>query len=207
MKAICDSFCRQFVRLRSGFALLLFLCLVLGGCRGGNPKVAKVDLANGAVKGTLKSAPMGTVVVLCRAEGTSCMPLSELSDAINHRGEFAISMVPPGHYVIAYAFPNDLNQGKLNIAKDDILVYTFGSDLKVEATMKDGKWRLDKDTSSDTHLIAAGAELVLGGITNCSVKHKASGLWMEYRDGHRYESVEIEPSKVVELTLNRWAGD
>jgi len=197
--------------LSSSFALLLLLLVVSGGCRNEQPKVAKVDQANGAVRGTLRTVPEGTMVVLCRVQGTSCTPESNLSDTVNRRGEFAVSKVPPGHYIIAYAFPNDLNQGKLNIKKDDTLSFTFGRDLKVEARMQGGKWRLNEDTSSDTHLIAAGAELALGqsgvNIRNSSVKHKASSLWMEYREGHRYESIEVEANKVAELKLSRWAGD
>lgn len=209
MKTTCDSLSRRIIRFRSGFSLLLLL-FVLGGCQG-EPKVAKVDLANGAVKGTLKHVPVGTVVVLCRIQETSCVPLRELTDAISRRGEFAISMVPPGHYVIAYALPDDTSQGKPKIAEGETLAFTFGSNIHIEATLKDGKWRLGKDTSSDTHLIAAGAELGFVGlgeinVSNCSVKHKASGLWMEFRDGHRYESVDIEPNKVVDLTISRWAG-
>jgi len=194
------------------FVLILGLCLVVGGCNSDATKVAQFDQEKGAVKGTIKSVPKGTMVVLCLAEKTGCTPMPELYDIVNRKGKYVVSMVPPGHYVIAYIYPKDLIQGKPNIKQGEILNYTFGSNIKIEAKMKDGNWCLDKDTSSDTHLIAAGATLDFGSpgrlsIKNCSVKHKATGFWMEYRDGHRYESVEIQPNKVVELIITRWSSD
>jgi hypothetical protein len=212
MKTIGDASRRRDVLLVSSIACLCLLFVVLGGCGREKAKVAKVDQANGAVKGALTSVPNGTMIVLCRAEQMSCIPLSDLSDATNRKGEFAISMVPPGHYIIAYAFPNDLSQKKLKISNGDTLFYTFGDGgMQIESKIKNGKWRLDKDASSDTHLIAAGAELAFGSsglnITNCSVQHKATGLWMEYREGYRYESIEVQPNKIAELILNRWSSD
>ncbi len=196
----------------SSLAALPFLAVVSGGCRGQQPKVARADQTHGAVKGTLGAVPVGTIVVLCRAQQTSCTLEPDLSDTVDRRGAFAVSSVPPEYYVIAYALPDALHQGKLNIKKGDTLIFTFGGDLNVEGRLQAGQWRLAKDTSSDTHLIAAGAELSLSPsgqvqVTNCSVKHKASGLWMEYREGHRYEGIKVDPNKVAELKLTRWAGD
>ncbi len=194
----------------SGPIVLAVLSLVSAGAcsREGAPKEAVVDEKSGAVRGTLQPPVAGAVVILCRAAETSCAPDPSLADTVDGRGRFAVSRVPPGHYLVAYALPDALKEGRPNVKAGDTLDFTFGKQLKIDATIHDGKWRLDQDASSETHVIAAGAEMGFGAsglsIANCGVQHKATGLWMEFREGHRYESVEVAPNKVSDLTLTRW---
>lgn len=187
-------------------AIAMFAC----ACSRESATPPSVDGTHGAVAGVLRGVSPGTAILLCRTLVTSCTLGSAPGGRVGSRGKFTVSAVPPGHYVIAYASPDGANQVKAGPSMADTLVFTFGSNIQIQAEMRDRKWRLTKEASSDTHITAEGAELNVAiggaGIVNASVQHKASGLWMEYRDGLRYESVDVGANRVSQIEMRRWGS-
>jgi hypothetical protein len=186
---------------------ILFLFLLIA-CSKEQEKVVSVDAKHGGLKGILKGET-GAKIVLCKINeenGGDCSILSQLTDITNRSSHFAISMIPPGNYVLCYTTSKEAS--KLNFKNDDKLTFSLGT-LNIEAKMQGGKWITDNDLSSDTCTVKKGAELGFSVATgearllNASIKHNASGLIMEFRDGG-FINTQIEANKIIEENIIPW---
>jgi hypothetical protein len=192
---------RREVALVSSFVLAVLAV----ACTG--QKVAEVDASNGGVQGSLAPARGGMRMVLCRideAEGRSCRVRAALADVTNSNGSFTMSRVPPGSYAICHAA-----QSSAVIKDGDMLSFSFGlGSGELTAKMQDDKWVTDADLASDTNVLKKGAEVTMGGsgltVQNGSVEYLPSRLSMEFREGHRFESVTVKANEVTRVQLRAW---
>jgi hypothetical protein len=181
------------------------LAVLAVACTG--QKVAEVDASSGGVQGSLAPARGGIRIVLCRideAEGRSCRVQAALADVTSRNGSFAVSRVPPGSYAICHTAESSA------VIKDgDVLPFSFGlGSGKLAAKMQDGKWVTDADVASETNVLKKGAEVAMGGaglsVQNGTVEYLPSHLSMEFRDGHRFESVTVKAYEVTRVQLRAW---
>lgn len=189
------------MRARSWLAAA-YLAVACGG--GGKP--VKVDAQNGGVSGRFEPKAAGMEVVLCAQAGEdSCQLRASLRDTTDGAGRFAMSMVPPGRYVIGFA-----PAGKARVSEGAAILLVLmpkkgEGAISLSADIRDGKATLSTDMEFEQHVVKAGGEIEqsfrgLQSFRRVVIEHKDTGLSMAMANGE-FAKVTVEAGKVARVVV------